>query len=206
MAAERTVFVVDDDRDIRESMKWLIESVGLASQTFESAEDFLAQCAVDKPSCLLLDVRMPGMGGLRLLQQLQLDGRNLPVIMLTAHGDIPMAVQALKAGAFDFIEKPGLPHQILQRIQDALQLDEEKHAQDLPRITFNCLFKRLTEREQTILGRIVEGESNKKIAIDLGISERTVEKHRESILRKMRVRTVAQVIRDFTLYKPSSSS
>jgi RNA polymerase sigma factor (sigma-70 family) len=200
MPTERTVFVVDDDHDIRESLKWLVESIGLSSRTFECAEDFLACTGSPEPSCLLLDVRMPGMGGLRLLQQLQVEGRRLPVIVLTGHGDIPMAVQALKAGAFDFIEKPGMPQQILERVQDALHMEQEMRVRDQRRVTFSHLFKRLTEREQAILQRIVEGQSNKKIGIQLGISERTVEKHRESILKKMQTRTVAQVIRDFTLY------
>lgn len=204
MPADRTVFVVDDDCDIRESMKWLVESVGLHSHAFESAEEFLAYSGAPEPSCLLLDVRMPGMGGIRLLQQLQREGRHLPVIMLTAHGDIPMAVQALKAGAFDFIEKPGMPELILERVQNALRMGEEMRARDMDRTTFNTLFSRLTEREQAILQRVVEGQSNKQIGVGLGISERTVEKHRESIRRKMQTRSFAQVIRDFALYRAGS--
>jgi len=199
--SERTVFVVDDDRDIRDSMKWLVESIGLHSRTFDSAEAFLRHAGAQDGCCLLLDVRMPGMGGLRLLQQLQSEGRALPVIMLTAHGDIPMAVQALKAGAFDFIEKPGLSDQILERVRDALRIDEEMRSRELGKVTFNQLFALLTEREQGILQRIVEGQSNKRIGVDLGISERTVEKHRESILKKMQTRSFAQVIRDFALYR-----
>jgi two-component system response regulator FixJ len=201
MSAERTVFVVDDDRDIRESMQWLVESVGLSSRTFESAEDFLAYSSDRKPSCLLLDVRMPGMGGLSLLQQLQVEGRQLPVIVLTAHGDIPMAVQALKAGAFDFIEKPGTPQQILERVQDALRMDEEMQVREVRKVNFTRLFDRLSGREQGIMQRIADGQTNKKIGIDLGISERTVEKHRESLLKKMQMGTVAELIRDFALYR-----
>ncbi|MGY6213991.1 response regulator transcription factor [Methylolobus aquaticus] len=195
------VVVVDDDRDIRESMQWLVESIGLRSRAFKSAEDFLAHPDVSEASCLLLDVRMPGMGGLSLLRQLQVERRHLPVIMLTAHGDIPMAVQAVKSGAFDFIEKPGLPEQILERVRDALRVSEEIRVRDVAKTTFNTLFNQLTEREQGILVRVVQGQSNKKIGTDLAISERTVEKHRESILKKMHTRSFAQVIRDFSLYR-----
>lgn len=201
MQPEGTVVVVDDDRDIRESMQWLVESIGLRSRTFKSAEDFLAHPDASEASCLLLDVRMPGMGGLGLLRQLQLERRDLPVIMLTAHGDIPMAVQAVKSGAFDFIEKPGLPEQILERVRDALRASEETRVRDVAKTTFNQLFNQLTEREQGILERVVQGQSNKRIGTDLAISERTVEKHRESILKKMHTRSFAQVIRDFSLYR-----
>lgn len=201
MRAERTVLIVDDDRDIRESITWLVESIGLRCRAFENAEDYLAHGRDHDAGCLLLDVRMPGMGGLRLLQQLQGEGRQTPVILLTAHGDIPMAVQALKAGAFDFIEKPGKPEQILDRVQDALRADEDIRTRELERATFIQLFSYLTEREQAILQRIVEGQSNKRIGTGLGISERTVEKHRESILKKMQTRSFAQVIRDFAVYR-----
>ncbi|WP_162560016.1 response regulator transcription factor [Methylotetracoccus oryzae] len=201
MQCEGTVVVVDDDRDIRESMQWLVESIGLRSRAFKSAEDFLAHPDASEASCLLLDVRMPGMGGLSLLRQLQVERRHLPVIMLTAHGDIPMAVQAVKSGAFDFIEKPGLPEQILERVRDALRASEETRVRDVAKTTFNKLFNQLTEREQGILVRVVQGQSNKKIGTDLAISERTVEKHRESILKKMHTRSFAQVIRDFSLYR-----
>ncbi|RYU62921.1 response regulator transcription factor [Methylolobus aquaticus] len=201
MECEGTVVVVDDDRDIRESMQWLVESIGLRSRAFKSAEDFLAHPDASEASCLLLDVRMPGMGGLSLLRQLQVERRHLPVIMLTAHGDIPMAVQAVKSGAFDFIEKPGLPEQILERVRDALRASEEIRVRDVAKTTFNKLFNQLTEREQGILVRVVQGQSNKKIGTDLAISERTVEKHRESILKKMHTRSFAQVIRDFSLYR-----
>jgi FixJ family two-component response regulator len=202
--SEGTVVVVDDDRDIRDSMQWLVESIGLRSRTFKSAEDFLAHPEGTEASCLLLDVRMPGMGGLNLLRQLQVERRHLPVIMLTAHGDIPMAVQAVKSGAFDFIEKPGLPEQILERVRDALRVGEETRVRDMAKVTFNQLFIQLTEREQEILKRVVQGQSNKRIGIDLAISERTVEKHRESVLKKMQTRSFAQVIRDFSLYRASS--
>ena len=201
MQCEGTVVVVDDDRDIRESMQWLVESIGLRSRAFKSAEDFLAHPDASEASCLLLDVRMPGMGGLSLLRQLQVERRHLPVIMLTAHGDIPMAVQAVKSGAFDFIEKPGLPEQILERVRDALRASEETRVRDVAKTTFNKLFNQLTEREQGILVRVVQGQSNKRIGTDLAISERTVEKHRESILKKMHTRSFAQVIRDFSLYR-----
>ncbi len=195
MEIDPTVFVVDDDQDMRSSFKWLIESVGLAVEAFRSAEEFLDVYKANRPGCLLLDVRMPGMGGLRLLERLQAAGSRLPVIVITGHGEVWMAVQAMKSGAFDFLEKPATHQQILDRVQDALQVDRENRARAAELAAFRRLLAQLTQREREVLDRMVKGEPSKTIALDLGISERTVEKHRENIMHKMEARSLAHLIR-----------
>ena len=193
--SEPKVFVVDDDQDMRSSFKWLIESVGLAVEAFRSAEEFLEAYEPAQPGCLLLDVRMPGMGGLRLLERLQAQGAQLPVIVVTGHGEVAMAVQAMKSGAFDFMEKPANHQQLLERVQDALALDRERRARALEVAAFEQLLAQLTQREREVLVRMVKGEPSKAIALEFGISERTIEKHRESIMHKMEARSLAQLIR-----------
>jgi len=195
------VFVVDDDQDMRQSLQWLIESVGLSVEAFESAEQFQQRYRGGEPGCLLLDVRMPGMGGLRLLEQLQLAGSRLPVIMLTGHGDVAMAVKALKSGAFDFIEKPAPHQQLLDRIKDALALDHHWRARERDRANLEKLFAKLSQRERDVLEQLVAGMSNKAIALELGISERTVEKHRENLMHKTGARSLAELIRAVVIFE-----
>lgn len=190
-----TVFVVDDDQDMRNSLKWLIESIGLPVETFPSAEDYLAGAPCSRPGCLLVDVRMPGMGGLRLLEYLRDGQLPPPVILLTAHGEVSMAVQALKNGAFDFIQKPGTPQFILERVQDALALDRRNRALAAERAAMAELFAQLTQREREVLDRLVEGKTSRDIAQAMGISERTVEKHRERLMHKMRARSLVHLVR-----------
>jgi two-component system response regulator FixJ len=202
MSTDRsTVFVVDDDQDMRNSLKWLLESVNLPVETYASAEQFLVGYTADRPGCLLLDVRMPGMGGIRLLEYLRKSRMRLPVIVLTGHGDVPMAVQALKLGAFDFIEKPATHQRILERTQDALATDRERRARDTDTAAFGRLLAQLSQREREVLDLLVEGESNKAISTELGISERTVEKHRENVMQKMEVKSLARLIRMVVLYQ-----
>lgn len=195
MNLDPTVFVVDDDPDMRNSLRWLLESIGLRVETFAAAEEFLETYTADRPGCLVLDVRMPGIGGLRLLEQLAEAGLPLPVILLTGHGEIAMAVQALKTGAFDFLEKP-VPHQqILDRVRDALAVDRERRSRAAKRAAFSDRLAQLTQRECEVLNRMVEGESSKEIALALDISDRTVEKHRERLMYKMQARSAAHLIR-----------
>jgi FixJ family two-component response regulator len=201
VSAEATVFVVDDDCDMRESLKWLLESVGLRVEIYGSAEQFLERPGDVRPGCLLLDVRMPGMGGLRLLERLTTQGPHLPVILLTGHGDVPMAVNALKSGAFDFIEKPATHQQILDRVQDALAVDGEICAREWERSKFEDLFGQLSPREREVMRRLIEGDSNKLMALEMGISERTVEKHREGLMQKMGTRSLAALIRMAVLHR-----
>lgn len=201
MPANGTVFVVDDDIDMRQSLKWLIESVGLPVQTFASAEQFLKGYEVARPGCLLLDVRMPGMGGMRLLEYLQKADISLPVIVFTGHGDVSMAVRALKSGAFDFIEKPATHQQILDRIQDALTTERDRRARQSQRHALEQAMARLSQREREVLDGVVEGRSNKVIAMVLDISERTVEKHRQNIMQKVGAGSLAELIRMVVLYR-----
>jgi two-component system response regulator FixJ len=195
MTIKPTVFVVDDDQDMRNSLKWLVESIGLPVETFPSAEHFLAAEPATRPGCLLLDVRMPGMGGLRLLEHLKAMGSRLPVIVFTGHGEVSMAVTALKTGAFDFIEKPATHQLILDRVQDALAADTWNRTRASEQAAFEDLVAQLTQREREVLDRLVEGEITRDIALGMGISERTVEKHRERLMHKMQARTLAHLIR-----------
>lgn len=195
MMPEATVFIIDDDRDMRESLKWLIESAGIRVLAYESAEQFLEQARHSRPGCMLVDVRMPGIGGLQLLEKLKKDGSKLPFILFTGHGDIPMAVKALKSGAFDFIEKPATHQQILQCVRAALTANGVHCAEESERKAFDGLLSLLSEREREVLEHLVRGDSNKEMAIAFGISERTVEKHRESLMQKMGTRSLAYLIR-----------
>lgn len=187
--------MVDDDLDMRNSLKWLVESIGLPVETFPSAEEFLAADRSGWPGCLLLDVRMPGMGGLRLLEHLHKGGTGLPVIVFTGHGEVSMAVKALKTGAFDFIEKPATHQLILDRVQDALATDRRNRTRASEAAAFRELLAQLTQREREVLDRLVDGEITRDIAQSMDISERTVEKHRERLMHKMQTRTLAQLIR-----------
>jgi FixJ family two-component response regulator len=200
---DATVFVVDDDKDMRQSLKWLIESIGLTVQGFESAEQFLEENHASRPGCLLLDMRMPGMDGMRLLEQLRTRGEHLPVIVFTGHGDVPMAVQAMKLGAFDFVEKPATHQYILTRVRDALSMDEDLRASKSRHAEFERLVSQLSQREREVMEKVVVGETNKVIALSLGISERTVEKHRENIMQKMGVRSVAALVAKVLAYRNS---
>ncbi len=189
------VFVIDDDRDMRESLQWLLESAGFRVESYESAEQFLERAELRRPGCLLLDVRMPGMGGLRLLEQMNSDAANLPVILFTGHGDVTMAVNALKTGAFDFVEKPATHQEILERVQNALAVNGDICARDVERVRFEHLLAHLSRRESEVLEYLIKGHSNKTMALQLGISERTIEKHRESLMQKMGARSLAELIR-----------
>lgn len=191
---EQTVFVVDDDEDVRRALRWLIESVHLQVETFESAEQFLGNYRPEQPGCLVLDVRMPGLGGLGLLEHLRSQRDALPVIMLTGHGDVPVAVRAMKAGALDFIEKPFTDQDLLDRIQLALKKDSQLRQEMEESAEIAERVASLTPRELEVLDRIVQGQANKVMSVELGISERTVETHRKNIMEKMRVRSVAELV------------
>lgn len=189
------VYVVDDDADMRRSLRWLIESIGVAVEDFESAESFLAQDPLARQGCLVLDVRMPGMGGIQLLEHLKSLGSTLPVIMFTGHGEIPMAVQTLKYGAFDFLEKPASHQVILDRIQAALALDHRIRLKMAEKTEMEQRVGRLTQRENEILNRLIEGLSAREIALSLAISERTVEKHRERLIDKLGAKNQVDLVR-----------
>lgn len=193
MTREPTVFVVDDDPEVQDALRWLIESVALTVETFDSAEGFVDTVGPDRPGCLVLDVRMPGMGGLRLLESLRSLHILLPVIVLTGHGDVPLAVRAMKAGAIDFVEKPCADQDLLDRIYNALQRDAEQRAETARRAAISEQLQVLTPREREILERLVKGQAHKVIAAELDISERTVESHRRNIKKKMKIRSLAEL-------------
>jgi len=188
-----TIFVVDDDEAMRDSIHWLLESVNLDTRMFSCASDFVASCEPDEEGCLLLDVRMPGMSGMELLEVLKYSGIALPVIIITGHGDVPMAVRALKHGAFDFIQKPFNAQDLLDRINAALELDREnrRRTQEIERR--RTYFAALTERETEVVELLVAGDASKVIAQKLNISPKTVDIHRANIMRKLNVRSVVEI-------------
>lgn len=190
-----TVFVIDDDRDVRKSLQWLLATAGLPVRTYASAEDFLADYRAQRAGCILLDVQLPGMDGFELLARLQALGSHPAVLMVTGYGDIPMAVRALKSGAFDFIEKPYTDAQILARIQQGLASDEVRRLRRQERAEIEARHALLTPREREVMQRMVEGRLSKQIAHELGIGDRTVETHRQHIMKKMQAGSVAELVR-----------
>ena len=194
MTSEPTVFVVDDDEAVRGGLQRLVEAVGLNVEPYASAQEFLDSYHPEQHGCLVLDIRMPGMGGLDLQEQLAKKGIRLPVIILTGHADVPLAVRALKGGAIDLIEKPFNSQVLLDRIQQAIQQDAERQRQSAEESQIGQRLARLTPREKEVMQMMVTGKASKVIAIDLGISERTVEFHRANIMKKMQARTLAELI------------
>ncbi len=189
------VYVVDDDEGVRASLRSLLKSVGIPAATFSSAQEFLASYHAAHPGCLLLDVRMPGMSGLELQIELNLRGAMIPVIFLTGHGDVPMAVEAMKHGAFDFIEKPYREQALLDSVQRAMARDrvnrEALEEHDLIRAHLSSL----TAREREVLDLMTQGKSNKAMAAELNLSQRTVEIHRAKVMDKMAAGSIAQLVR-----------
>jgi len=190
-----TIYIVDDDDGMRRALTVLMQTVGYNAIAFERPTEFLQKLDPNQPGCLVLDVRMPEMSGLEVQQQLNRNGSMLPVILITGHGDIPMAVQAMKDGAFDFLQKPFRDQDLLDRINGAIKQDAEnreiveRHA-DLKRRV-----ESLTPREREVMVLVVDGRANKVIAIDLGLSERTVEIHRANVMEKMQARSVAHLVK-----------
>lgn len=195
MSGEQTVFVVDDDAAVRDSLSWLIKSVGLKVETFGSAQEFLAAVDKKKAGVVVLDVRMPGMSGLELQEKLGTEKILLPVIIITGHGDVPMAVRAVKSGAFDFIEKPFNDQVLLDRIQQALKRDVETRKVEGHRSEVSKKLALLTPREREVLELVVAGNPNKVIAAQLGISCRTVEIHRGRVMEKMEANSLSDLVR-----------
>lgn len=192
---DQTVFVVDDDAAVRDALGWLIKSVGLKVETFGSAQEFLEKLNPKRAGCVVLDVRMPGMSGLELQERLTQDKVTLPVIIVTGHGDVPMAVRAVKSGAFDFIEKPFNDQVLLDRIQQALKRFVETRKTEEQRSDVDARLRSLTPREREVLGMVVSGNPNKVIASQLGISCRTVEIHRGRVMEKMRASSLSELVR-----------
>ncbi len=191
---EPVVFVVDDDASMREGLASLIASNGLRVECFASAQEFLRSSATAQPSCLVLDVRMPGLSGLELQRELAASDRHIPVIFITAHGDIPTAVRAMKAGAVEFLPKPFHGEDLLGAIQQALERDRRGIARQTELALIRKRWDRLTERERQVVVRIARGKLNKQIAAELGVSENTIKAHRHHIMRKMSASTFADLV------------
>ncbi|MDP2821500.1 MAG: response regulator transcription factor [Sulfuritalea sp.] len=192
---EPTVFIVDDDQAVARSLRWLIETVRLKVETFASAQAFLDGYDAAKPGCVVLDVRMPGMSGLDLQERLAAQQFRVPIIFITGHGDVQMAVRAVQAGAFDFVEKPFNDQDLLDRIQKAIAFDTDQRGKQALRVQLRSLFASLTPREHEVLDLVVEGLSNKAIANTLGLSAKTVEVHRAKVMEKMHARSVADLVK-----------
>ena len=195
MSIEPTVFVVDDDEAVRKAMDLLLESVGLNGQAYPSAEDFLKAYDPSRPGCLVLDVRMPGTSGLALQEKLTAKGIDIPIIFITGHGDVPTSVRAMKAHAFDFIEKPFNDQDLLDRIHEAIEWDAKNRQEQAKTTEFVQLMRSLTTREREVMGMIVEGKASKVMAAELKISEKTVQTHRARVMEKMHAKSVADLVR-----------
>lgn len=195
MTTGGTVFIVDDDEGVRTSLTILLESTGLRAEAYPSAPEFLARYQADQPGCLVLDVRMPGMDGMALQRELAARQALIPVIFVTGHGDVPLAVEAMKNGAFDFLQKPFRHEDLLERVRRGLAADTEARADAARRDDVQRRYATLTPREREVMAMIVDGRANKVIAIDLALSERTVEIHRSRVMEKMGTRSVAHLVR-----------
>jgi FixJ family two-component response regulator len=199
-----TIYVVDDDDGMRRALDTLLSTVGYKTAVFARPSEFLSRFRTDAHGCLVLDIRMPEMSGLEVQQQLNRMGSMLPVIFITGHGDVPMAVQAMKEGAFEFIQKPFRDQDLLDRINHALKQDAEYRSTASRRSEVQHRLESLTPREKQVMNFIVEGSANKVIAIDLGLSERTVEIHRAKVMEKMGARSVAHLVKlHMTLSDPN---
>ena len=193
--ATPTVIVIDDDDAVRGSLKLLLRSVSLPTVTYALAQEFLAQYVLDQPGCLIVDVRMPGMSGLELQQLLNLRGAMIPVIFISGHGDISMAVEAMQHGAFDFLPKPFCDQDLLDRVERALQRDADNRLQVAQSDSIRVCFEELTPREREVLALMVVGKPNKIMAAELGVSQRTVEIHRARVMEKMQAGSIAHLVR-----------
>ena len=194
-SAEPLVFVVDDDASVREAIRSLIMSVGLRVEAFETARDFLRSKLLDAPGCVVLDVRLPGLSGLDLQRELAAHAVRLPIIFITGHGDIPMSVRAMKAGAVEFLTKPFRDQDLLDAIQQALARDRDSRQQQSQIAELRARFEGLSAREKEVMGLVAAGLLNKQIAGELGISEITVKIHRGQVMRKMGAGSLADLVR-----------
>lgn len=196
-----TVFIVDDDPDMRDSLEFLVQSVGIEARSYSSAAEFLADYKPDLHGCLICDVRMPEMSGLDLFEQLDRAGSELPVIVMTAYADVPMAVRALKMGAAEFIEKPFSAQVMLETVQTTLAKDYSRRASIETMQQFSSRMKSLTTKERSTLSLILSGAPNKSIAVKLEMTERAIEARRSSIMKKLEVKSFAELVQQVTRYE-----
>jgi len=190
-----TVFIVDDDAAIRVAMQALLDSVNIAHEIYASADEYLENVGEQRPGCLVLDIRMPGLGGLELQDELINRGNTVPIIFITGHGDVPMAVEAMQKGAVDFIQKPFRDQELLDRIREALATDEQRREKQQVHDEVTRCLEKLTKREREVFNLVVTGKPNKVIAYELGVSQRTVEIHRARVMEKMQARSLANLVK-----------
>lgn len=190
-----TVFIVDDDAAIRVAMQALLDSVNIAHEIYASADEYLENVGEQRPGCLVLDIRMPGLGGLELQDELINRGNTVPIIFITGHGDVPMAVEAMQKGAVDFIQKPFRDQELLDRIREALATDKQRREKQQVHDEVTRRLEKLTKREREVFNLVVTGKPNKVIAYELGVSQRTVEIHRARVMEKMQARSLANLVK-----------
>jgi RNA polymerase sigma factor (sigma-70 family) len=193
--ADEVVIVIDDDLSMRQAITTLIDTVGLNSQTYGSGQEFLQHLSLDVPSCLVLDVRLPGLSGLNLQRELSERGMSIPIIFINGHGDIPMSVQAMKAGAVEFLTKPFRDQDLLDAIEQALERDRAARRQRAEMVALRQQYETLTAREREVMRLAVAGLLNKQIASQLGNSEKTVNIQRSRVMQKMRANSLAALVR-----------
>ena len=191
----QVVFVVDDDASMRDAISRLLNAVGLTVQTFASARAFLNRRLPDVPGCVVLDVRLPGLSGLDLQREMVERGIHIPVVFITGHGDIPMSVQAMKAGAVEFLTKPFRDQDMLDAVRSGIQLDRKAREERAELAELRDCVRQLTQREQEVMSLVVSGLLNKQIALQLGTSEKTIKIHRGQVMRKMRANSLADLVR-----------
>jgi two-component system, LuxR family, response regulator FixJ len=197
VSSRSVVHVIDDDADVRDSMRLFLTTAGFEVTTYSSAVDFLAKMTPDKSGCVVTDVRMPGMSGMDFLAHVAARRLSLPIIVITAHADVPLAVRAMKLGAVDLIEKPFRPDELVAIVRDTLDRERDNALRDGARAAFRARLAALSPRETEVLFRLIDGRSNKVIAHELGISPRTVEVHRANVMRKTGAANFSELIRTF---------
>jgi FixJ family two-component response regulator len=188
------VYLVDDDEAVRDSLGMLLKSIGFMHESYASALDFLQHYDPKRHACLVADIRMPGLSGLELQQRLNEQRAEIPIIFITGHGDVPMAVTAMKSGATDFVQKPFRDQDLIDRIHKGLQRDSERRVTRAEEDEIRARIALLTPRESEVMRRVVRGQANKVIAMDLGVSQRTVELHRARVMRKLKMRSLAELV------------